>query len=40
MKIWITCIVAFLSINLFSQNNISLESNQDIDKFEIGSKVL
>ena len=39
MKIWITCIVAFLSINLFSQNNISLESNQDIDKFEIGSKI-
>jgi hypothetical protein len=39
MKLWYIIIVTFLSLNVFSQTNSSIESNQDIDKFEIRSNV-
>ena len=39
MKLWYIIIFTFLSLNVFSQTNSSIESNQDIDKFEIRSNV-
>jgi len=39
MKLCYIIIFTFLSINVFSQTNSSIESNQDIDKFEIRSNV-
>ena len=39
MKLYYIIIFTFLSINVFSQTNSSIESNQDIDKFEIRSNV-
>ena len=39
MKLCYIIIITFLSINVFSQTNSSIESNQDIDKFEIRSNV-
>lgn len=39
MKLWYIIIFTFLSLNVFSQTNSSIESNQDIDKFEIRSNI-